>query len=637
MRLYSIFRSSKDTTPVCKRVADIKLGEGSGATVLSESLYISDDRKTSRYERWTGGSGSGVKLSPESDFMSFENDGEGNQYIGQEEITVDGITFYAGRYYHFTKEEHPNLIIKALLYNNGSFDSKPSFITWNTNTTEIYLSKGTVQGWGNQPLIWCRGSGADSDMIVASDIHYEETQITNSSIITVTDNNTGGEDVDYNELLFVGGEEITAGTLTQKDGTMFLGDVAIKRKQLIGSYTVTDGQDNCEHKVSGTGDIKEITDGLTVESSSRTCCFPLTMNSSSYKWGDTLDARMDSIDGEHTNIAGFKHGEHYRLGLQFQYKTGKWSQPVFIGDYKQTNRPSVDTEKTYGCQQEIPTFIATLTKEAGQYMDNKDYKRVRPVVCFPTESDQLILCQGLLNPTVHSVANRLNHTPDVQSSWFFRPVPAGNEECPQYKHNYTLYSGIPDSSGVGHMFYPTRKDEIQGIPVEFSNIPAPTSTRRVNVNVTTDPIPGNQSDNLKYNANDYELEDLMNVFIVDWSYLTFHSPEFEFNDSFYNMDTSTLGTQIVGRYLLTSNTGDIHIITSSSPISTDAPGFYHRIVSSEFSASRINAGLFYRDSAVTWAKNNGEWSYGAMNDPDNEDDEYIGIEVDSNNIAHDVL
>lgn len=270
-------------------------------------------------------------------------------------------------------------------------------------------------------------------------------------------------------------------------------------------------------------------------------------------------------------------------------------------------------------------------------MNNKDYKRVRPVVCFPTESDQLILCQGLLNPTVHSVADRLNHTPDVQSSWFFRPIPAGNEECPQYKHNYTLYSGIPDSSGVGHMFYPTRKDEIQGVPVEFSNIPAPTSTRGINVNVTTDPIPGNQSDNLKYDPDDYELEDLTNIFIVDWSYLTFHSPEFEFNDSFYNMDTSTLGTQIVGRYLLTSNTGDIHIITSSSPISTDAPGFYHRIVSSEFSASRINAGLFYRDSAVTWAKNNGEWSYGAMNDPDNEDDEYIGIEVDSNNIAHDVI
>jgi hypothetical protein len=47
--------------------------------------------------------------------------------------------------------------------------------------------------------------------------------------VTITDNGTIGEDVDYNELLFVGGEEITAGTLTQKDGTMFLGDITVKR------------------------------------------------------------------------------------------------------------------------------------------------------------------------------------------------------------------------------------------------------------------------------------------------------------------------------------------------------------------------------------------------------------------------
>jgi hypothetical protein len=108
-----------------------------------------------------------------------------------------------------------------------------------------------------------------------------------------------------------------------------------------------------------------------------------------------------------------------------------------------------------------------------------DYKRVRAVVCFPTESDQLILCQGLLNPTVHSIAGRINHTPDVQSSWFFRPVPAGTEssdECDfvQYRHGFTLYSGTRSEETVGQDvlvgdLIPTRKDEIQGVPAEFSN------------------------------------------------------------------------------------------------------------------------------------------------------------------------
>jgi hypothetical protein len=73
---------------------------------------------------------------------------------------------------------------------------------------------------------------------------------------------------------------------------------------------------------------------------------------------------------------------------------------------------------------------------------------------------------------------------------------------------------------------------------------------------------------------------LSNVFVVDWSHLTFHSPEFEFNDSFHNLDSSTLGCRISGRQLLESNNGDIHIITKTPPISSNGLGFYHRVISS---------------------------------------------------------
>ena len=40
MRVYSIFRSSKDTTPVCKRVADVKLGGGGNSV---KKTFISSD------------------------------------------------------------------------------------------------------------------------------------------------------------------------------------------------------------------------------------------------------------------------------------------------------------------------------------------------------------------------------------------------------------------------------------------------------------------------------------------------------------------------------------------------------------------------------------------------------------------
>ena len=88
---------------------------------------------------------------------------------------------------------------------------------------------------------------------------------------------------------------------------------------------------------------------------------------------------------------------------------------MFIADMKMTgvdNKPSLQIEGNRFIEK-VPSFTAKLNIDAGKELLANGYKRVRAVVCFPTESDQLILCQGLLNPTVHSIAGRLNHTPDV--------------------------------------------------------------------------------------------------------------------------------------------------------------------------------------------------------------------------------
>lgn len=47
--------------------------------------------------------------------------------------------------------------------------------------------------------------------------------------LSITDNGTIGDDIDPQELLYVGGESITAETIEQKDGTLFLGNVTIIR------------------------------------------------------------------------------------------------------------------------------------------------------------------------------------------------------------------------------------------------------------------------------------------------------------------------------------------------------------------------------------------------------------------------
>ena len=619
LRLYSIFRSSKDTTPVCKRVADVRLGYG-GKT--SRILHTSDDKGTTKYARVDWDNGVYFKEDIDSGFALLSDN---QSYLGTTAININGVTFNANEYYHFTKEDNPYLIIKAYTYGCGvnSLSDKVVYFTWD-NCTDLYISTVDVNGpgQGGYSLIYVDGQEEMPRMIAASNLHYRYTEFVNNGSITITDNNTIGEDVDYNELLFVGGEEITAGTITQKDGTMFLGDIKISRPQITGDYKVID-VDTLNNSYITTELSKDSEDvnlvtvirkGTSIDPDYRTCCFPVTMNSSSYKWGNTLDAHIfdTALDednnnatnpdtGESTNIGGFKARDHYRLGLQFQYKTGKWSQPVFISDETETNNPSLDIRSDI-CVQNVPTFTATLNATVGNYLLSNNYLRVRPVVCFPTESDQLVLCQGLLNPTVHSVAGRINHTPDVQSSWFFRPVPKENEVTsteggiPQYKDGYTLYSGKHSSSPI---YKPTRNDEIQGVPGEFSNILESTLTSNppsVNPDVYHNP---NQTSILEIPSNKYELNDLTNVFVIDWHYLTFHSPEFEFNDSFYNFDLSTVRCKIFSKQFIQSNSGTLFITTSTPTISSDGPGFLQRTISTELSAYRIVSGLFYRDARVT--------------------------------------
>ena len=61
----------------------------------------------------------------------------------------------------------------------------------------------------------------------------------NGNKVTYTDNGLSGDSIDPTILLYVGGEEAVFGTMTQKDNTLFLGNINVKRKVLdstIRSY-----------------------------------------------------------------------------------------------------------------------------------------------------------------------------------------------------------------------------------------------------------------------------------------------------------------------------------------------------------------------------------------------------------------
>ena len=111
MRIYSIFRSSKDTTPVCKRVADVRLGDGSATPYL----YTSNDVSEITYARIDDTIDDSIEIlfDPKGNYTPIDRVNVG-KHTGPFTTPLTELSIGEGvTYYHFTKAEHPHLIIKV--------------------------------------------------------------------------------------------------------------------------------------------------------------------------------------------------------------------------------------------------------------------------------------------------------------------------------------------------------------------------------------------------------------------------------------------------------------------------------------------------------------------------------------------
>lgn len=369
--------------------------------------------------------------------------------------------------------------------------------------------------------------------------------------IVFTDTGNLGSEIDPTLLLYIGGEEISAKAMTQKDNTLFLGNIEIKRKE-VSIYDRTALKNKSEYI---TTDIKTIQ--LNNEEEDY------------YKYDDQLIQ----------NFSTFKSGEYYRLGIQLQYKTGKWSDPIYITDYQvpENQKPIVTISTEVGHEGERTLNLVTLKCSLPAVLANSfiqaGYKRVRGVAVMPSIQDRHILTQGMICPTVFNIKSRATSTPFAQSSWFIRPNSAtnitanvndsniNNGAIAEFRHNKVLING---QRGV----------ELQGINARKSD----AATVNKDLALTT------------------------NAFYVDQSIITMHSPDIEFDTRLNSMDFSDYKFRIVGLINFTSSIGDIELTTSSTTINKNAPGFTHRTLGiknrSSLADRSLVAGIFYVDSVV---------------------------------------
>lgn len=404
----------------------------------------------------------------------------------------------------------------------------------------------------------------------------------NNSIIEYTDTGTTGDIVDNTQLLSIGGKDITAGCIAAKDGTMFLGNITYNRTSISDVINPT-------QEIAGDFDDEEFT---TIK------------DSNGKKVEEVAKIRKVEFDNEVTqgyvyqnqlskNTSTFKSGDTYRLGLQFQYKTGEWSQPIFIKDYVIPNRPThhIDTNKFTLDLPIISRYLQKIlkAKDTGdktlnikKLVDN-GYKKVRPLIVRPENKDRTILAQGILCPTVYNIDSRFSNRPFSQSSWFLRPFYVNSQWDPQNSNINPTGMPVP----FKHLEYlksnDNRQSEIQNIQVTSGTPEAievyNRSTKTLNSDTTT-------------------------IFGIDWATLTMHSPDIEFNTNTALIinNNEQLMMNIVGLVQFNYNYGDISIKTSTAPLSPGAND-RARSIKDSTGVNSLASDIFYRDAI---AKTSGE-------------------------------
>lgn len=341
--------------------------------------------------------------------------------------------------------------------------------------------------------------------------HVENIKITEDEQYEYYDTGTNGESLDPTELLYIGGEEILADTLEQKDGTLFFGNIKIKRKSIheIKQY-IQELEDNGED----TFDI--ITQNKVLQLNKN------KISNNYYRYNSTL---------QYENSAGFKRGETYRIGVQFQYKNGKWSEPYRVDDKVQDLSPLINEEELH-----IPIYEISISQKIIDKIIELGYKKVRSVVVFPKDNERTIIAQGLVCPTVFNPEDREKNAPYAQPSWFLRPFTVNEifnktskKDMLPKDINSGCYAEFRDSLYIP---YTDKELEDGSEPLQVANAEMPVKR-----------------------------------YVVDQNILNLYSPDLLYDKIYYEFEKNTIKFNLIGIVQFDSNVGMFDIQTSSTSMS----------------------------------------------------------------------
>ena len=510
LRVYSIQRTSINGVPIVRRVQDLdlKYSTPTNGSTISFLDLTSDTDGVAPYSL--------IINNVETD-IDHQDRKEG--YVFKDGATIGGKTaIWMG----LTKKNFRDLIIKNSdsssnnLYNTWSKESSDDNVLWVSGPTRV------VGENEDHYYIVCTKSATDLTTVdfLTNDIPFVD-------VISFTDTGYSGNTVDPTELLYKGGDEIKVSTMEQKDGVLFFGNINLSRKTL---------------------ETSDIATNVTLSETTRSIT-PLKVFDSPYYYANQLSS-IDS-EGYSTPCSGFKRGDYYRFGVQFQHKTGRWSDPIYIDDKNITKIPSVS-----GSNLSLPAYKGEIGSSFAATLKESGYVRVRGVVCFPEAQDRVTLCQGVINPTMYSQKNYENNSVlKAQSSWFFR----------------TKQSDYVDNNETVAPYWPSTN---QFLPY-MSTAGNPSNIRSVEI------------------QGDFEDD----KFTISTNLVTFHSPDLEFDPAFRITNLSGLGYRKAGDATISNTLSDINIVTETPNIASGSSGYIHKSFNKSGNYG-IVTGLFYEDWIV---------------------------------------
>ena len=446
LRVYSVIRTSKDTTAQCRIVADIKIPDNISEDAFSITLV--DD---------------GIKGSSISDTHIL--------FVGGDELVVGTLTSKEGTLFA------GNISIKRPKIKDIIEDDLYEYVNITINPTFSYNLSGYVS----------------SDVAIEQSVNgsYNVAHLTGQYTLMQEHKLTVGTSYKFTYTV----DEFI-------DGTILLAGNSMPLDTSIGEHSVEFIAGEVDAQIysnDSSSDIKiskflvtrrEFIVGINWHNDrSIIVCDSLNRNKSN----DVYSYEPKTINNLQVPIKSFRKNEYYRFGIQAQYKDGSWSEPVYLGkEFKvPISYQSNKLDKNYG------NFEFSINPVYGSIQNNAKFKNVisklysngfksiRPVFVDPKNSDKSIIAQGVITNTIANVSNRYRNSPFAVPDYLSRPNKefinewpvAGSNARPMAADPFSFLSyrklNVTDGQNIGTKKYPFESTYLYEIAMPPSGVMDP--------------------------------------------------------------------------------------------------------------------------------------------------------------------